>query len=571
MESLIKYLKSDKGLMFLAFLAVIPLLLISLGGDGLPAAQEGRTALIVRKMLLTGNPFDMDVPLTILYEKPIGHYWLCLPSAWFFGLGAAEPAESVFVEWGVRLPSVISALAALAAVALLAFRIYGMRIAAMSVFATGTMLTFLHLGRLAHIDMPLTAAFAWSMYFLYIGYLENWKSNRWIYGFYIVLGWGMVLKGPLVLILAGLAVLAMMIWKRRWAMLWEMRPLSGGAVFLLTALPWYIYECIRTNGAFFEEFIVNQNFRRFTGIGSVYREGKRMPFYYYLPKMFAGALPWSIVSVAALILMFKRIIRLKFSDGSIFLLFWLATGFVFFSCSALKRGDYLLPLYPALGILTAAAVVRGTEALPALSRKWKIGWGVIAAALFAMLILNISGAIIRFARHGLSGKVRHIAKADAENTILISEFINEHLPICILIMAAVLALLYYLGWLMQKKEWNRALLIFCGAVFIVYLSANGWITPHSAWRRTVKPLTAEIRKVIPAGAETVFLGEFNTELLLFVNRPYDNKIKPDSKYLLMGERRYRKFRKTDEFPKWELVLRTVENHQYPVFFFVRKK
>lgn len=570
MKRVLNYLKTDSGLILLAFLAVIPVLLISLGADGLPAAQEGRTALIVRKMLVTGNPFDMDIPLTILYEKPIGHYWLCLPFAWFFGIGAAEPAESAFVEWGVRLPSAISALAALAAVMLLTRRIYGMRTAALSVFVTGTMLTFLHLGRIAHIDMPLAAAFAWCMYFLYAGYLEEWKANGKIYGFYIMLGWGMILKGPLVLILAGLIVLAMMIWKRRWKMLWEMRPLTGGAVFLLTALPWYIYEVIRTNGAFFDEFIINQNIRRFTGIGSVYRDGRRMPLLYYVPKMFAGALPWSIFSICALVFMFKRIIRLKLGNGSIFLLFWFATGFVFFSCSALKRGDYLLPLYPALGMMTAAAVMYGTENLPGLSRKWKYGWGIIAAAASVFLLLNFSGQLIRAAQWGLRVKVSHLSKSDLENTILISEFINEHALVCILITAAGLVILYYLGCLMQKKEWNRALLIFCGSVFVIYLSANGWITPNSAWRRTVKPLSSEIRKHIPADAEAVFLGDFNTELLFFVNRPYDNKLKPDSKYLLMEKYSYFAFMKSKESKNWELILQTVKDHQYPVYFFIRK-
>ena len=570
MKKLLDFLKTDSGLTLLAFAAVALLLLISLGADGLPAAQEGRTALIVRKMLTTGNPLDMDIPLTILYEKPIGHYWLCLPFAWLFGIGAAEPANSAFVEWGVRLPSAISALAALVAVLLLARRIYGTRIAALSVFVTGSMLTFLHLGRLAHIDMPLAAAFAWSMYFLYAGYLEEWKSNWKIYGFYIVLGWGMILKGPLVLILSGLIVLAMMIWKRRWRMLWEIRPISGGALFLLTALPWYVYETIRTDGAFFEEFIVNQNFRRFTGIGSVYRDGKRMPLLYYFPKMFVGALPWSIVSVCTLAFMFKRIIRLKFRDGSVFLMFWLVTGFVFFSCSALKRGDYLLPLYPALGIMTAAAAIYGTENLPGLTRKWKYCWGVIAAAAGVFLLLNVTGQLIRAAQWGLRVKVRHLAKSDLENTILISEFINHHLIVCILITAAILAALYYLGRLMENKEWNRALMIFCGAVFIVYFSANAWITPNSAWRRTVKPLSSEIRKHIPSDAEVVFLGDFNTELLFFVNRPYDNKIKPDSKYLLMEKYNYRAFMKSKESRDWNLTLQTVENHQYPVYFFIRK-
>ena len=569
METVWKFLKSDKGVLCLAFLFAVPLFFLSLGADGIPAAQEGRTAIIVRNMLLTGNWCDMNIAHAVLYEKPIGHYWMCLPFAWLFGITAPEPGDLNYIEWGVRLPSAISAVLGLIAVAVLAKRIYGFRAAALSVFVTATMMTFLHLGRIAHIDMPLAAAFAWSMLFFYIGYLENWKANGWIYGFYMMLVWGMILIGPLVLILAGLVVLGMMIWSRRWKMLWEMRPLTSGLVFLIVTLPWYILETVRTNGAFFEEFIVNQNIRRFTGIGSVYRGGRRMPFYYYLPKMFAGALPWSLLSICALICFFKRILQFRFRKGSVFLLFWFLTGFLFFSFSALKRGDYLLPLYPALGILTAAAVLKGCSSLPGLSKRWIWGWGVAALLVAVILGLSFSGILIRVAEMGLSGTVLHVAASDAENTILISRFINNHAFGMILIALILLGILYYLGTLMQKRRYTEALLIFCGVIFVIYAVNNAVVTPLSAARRTVKPLAAEIRKAIPKDAEVVYYGELNTELAFFINRPYDKTIKPASRYLMMDDSAYRKFRKKEKWQEWTLRLQTEKDHQYPVFFFTR--
>ena len=55
------------------------------------------------------------------------------------------------------------------------------------------------------------------MYFLYIGYFESWKPNFNIYWFYIALGWGLLLKGPLVLMLAGLVIAGMAATRgRRW-------------------------------------------------------------------------------------------------------------------------------------------------------------------------------------------------------------------------------------------------------------------------------------------------------------------------------------------------------------------
>ena len=315
--------RKDRILLLCAAVFAAVLFLAGLGGGGIPAAQEGRTAIIVKNMIVSGNYMDMNVKDGILYEKPIGHYWLCVPFA------AAFRAQDVDLdtrasEWAFRLPSALSAFAAIAAAMLLAFRIYGARTAALTCVVLSSMVTFLHLGRLAHIDMPLCAAYAWAMAFLYLGYFERMESNPLIYGFYLCLAWGVLLKGPLVVILAGLTVLAMMIVFRRWKMLWELRPLTGGALFLLAALPWYVAETIRTNGAFFEEFILRQNVSRFTGIHSTYRGGERMSLFYYIPKLAAGAAPWSLFSVCALAVLIRRWIREKafprLSTGSVFLL-----------------------------------------------------------------------------------------------------------------------------------------------------------------------------------------------------------------------------------------------------------
>ena len=561
--------KQDRFLLAGAFLAAAFLLFLSLGGGGIPAAQEGRTAIIVKNMIDSGNWMDMQVPGGIPYEKPVGHYWLCLPFA------AALHAERVDLstcatEWAVRLPSAISALLALAAAMLLALRIFDVRTAVLTVMILSTSALFLHLGRLAHIDMPLCAAFTWAMFFLYIGYFEDMKSNAWIYGFYACLGWGMILKGPLVVILAGLTVLAMMFHSRRWRMIWELRPLTGGAVFLLIALPWYVAETIRTEGAFFEEFIMKQNVSRFTGVGSTYRNGERMDIWYYIPKMTAGMFPWSLPAWVAGIVFFRRLIRLRFSRGPLFLFLWFLTGFVFFSLSALKRGDYLLPLYPALGILTAAAVLRGCEHLPRLTKHWVWFPCVLGVFLAGSLALSFSGVLIRFAKARLDGKMKYIGRSDANNLLLISSWMNEHLLLSVLGALAILALVIVLGVLMQRGRYRAVVCVIYGFSFLLFTFYTGYLDPVSGDRyRSVKSFAAEGRRFIPENDTVLTFGDFNTELLYFLDRPYSKGGEtPAPRFLVTSDKDAEQLLKAQP-GQWQELLRTGENHQYPAVLFRR--
>lgn len=551
----------DRMLIVLSFVCAAVILFTNLGGGGIPAAQEGRTAIIVRNMLLSGNWMDMNVPHGIPYEKPVGHYWLCLPTAALFGVGAAEPGDAP-AEWGVRLPSAISAMLALAAAALLAFRIYGARTCALTVFSLSTMAGFVHLGRLAHIDMPLAAAFAWAMYFLYTGYFEQMKCNARIYGFYAVLGWGMVLKGPLVIPLAGLVVVCMMIRLRRWKMIWELRPLTGLLVFLAVSMPWYVAEYIRTDGAFFEEFIINQNLRRFTGIGSTYRGGKVMPVYYYIPKMIAMAAPWSLFALIAGICHWKKLIRLNLSIPTLFLFFWFAGGFIFFSLSALKRGDYLLPIYVPFGILVSAAVVRACAALPGLSKKWIWGWTALVVPAVLFLILSFSGLLIRFAEASLRKEFIHIGKSDALNLIMISSFLNGHAVLSFLALLLAAGILFAFGCLIERAQWRKTLLLFSGVVFVIYAAFFGFIDQQTARTRTVKPFTEAARKIIPPGTMYTHFNEFNTELIFLMNRPFDTDITPGTRYVITTTSSIRRLNPPDKDPSWKVLLQTEEGHHY---------
>ena len=566
----------------------------NLGSEGIYAAQEGRTAIILRNMFRTGDYLEMVVKDGVPYEKPIGHYWLCLPSAYCAKLGG--DAMRSRVEWGIRLPSALCSLFTVLLAGLFAERLYGTRVGAMAMVILATMANFDKLGRLGHIDMPLAAAFMAAMYFLYVGYFEEWKANRKIYLFYVALGWGMLLKGPLVIILAALIVLGMAATRgKRWYEVpRDLRIVRGMLIVLALSLPWYIYECIHSHGEFFREFIVRQNLDRFTGDPGVYR--KKSPIWHYIPKLLAGALPWSIAALAGLAIHFKRIVRFRLSVGSRFLLIWFLTGFVFFSLSAVKRIDYLLPLFPALAIMTARAVEEWCRKAPATPRKWWLSvWSAIAAVLVLAFVVNASGILIKLGQAIRAGKISFLTDHDGMSLVMFSEYLRARSWILLAALAAVLVLAFAAGVDMEKRRYRNVFGIVAAVVLGGFLAYHLGIEPGTDRMKTVKrPFAEEARSLVGKHEKLVYLGDFNTELIYFMDHDdyrlveleinpasrkrkrelltpgyYAERFAGDDRWVIASPDAAERLHETAP-GVWRERLRTIENHQYPAVLLERR-
>ena len=578
--------RDPERLWFLAALAFAAVAVFAnLGSDGIYAAQEGRTAIILRNMFRTGNYLEMTVKDGVPYEKPIGHYWLCLPTAYLAGI--AGDAMHSSVEWGIRTPSALCSLLTVLMAGLLAGRIYGKRVGAMTIPILSTMVVFDKLGRVGHIDMPLAAAFMTAMYFLYTGYFEERKANPKIYLFYAALGWGMLLKGPLVLMLAALVVAGMAATRgKRWYEVFrDLRIIRGALIVSAIALPWYIYEHLHSHGDFFREFIVRQNIQRFTGDPTVYR--KRNPIWQYIPKLLAGALPWSIAAVAGLIAYFKRIVKFRLSTGSIFMLIWFLTGFVFFSLAAKKRIDYLLPIFPPLAIMTARVVdewCRKTSATP--RKKWLSVW-IAAASIFVLFFaVNTSGLLIRLGNAIRDRRLPIFSDHDGMSLTMFSEFLNGHIWVLSTMLAILLALAFAAGLCMEKRRRHLTFAAVAGMALVISLTYHLVIEPGTDKMKTVKrPFAEQARTMIGRNEKVVYLGDFNTELIYFMDRDdyhfvwqqekddftaedYAKRISASDRWIIAPPCTVKKLHAAAP-GQWRERLCTIPNHQYPVILLER--
>jgi len=122
---------------------------------------------------------------------------------------------------------------------------------------------------------------------------------------------------------------------------------SGGVLFLAISAPWFVAVSI-ANPEFPQFFFIHEHFARYTT--TIHH--RYQPWYYFIPILLLGILPWIVTLFDALIGALKRPRAAGF-DATLFLLLWAGFIFAFFSLSGSKLPSYILPMFPALALLIA--------------------------------------------------------------------------------------------------------------------------------------------------------------------------------------------------------------------------
>ena len=87
-------------------------------------------------------------------------------------------------------------------------------------------------------------------------------NRNWSLGVAALMGLGMLVKGPVAVVEFGLPVFLDTLVNRRWAVLRRYRWISGAAIFLLVAMPWFVLRA-QDDPDFLYYFFVNENLLRF--------------------------------------------------------------------------------------------------------------------------------------------------------------------------------------------------------------------------------------------------------------------------------------------------------------------
>ena len=317
-----------------------------LGAIGFVGPDEPRYAWIARDMVETG---DWVTPR--LYGKP----WFEKPPLFYWGAALCFELFGVS-EAAARLPSAISALLATLALAWLALRLYGAETARWLLLLLPTTVGMIGFSHAASTDMPfsgmLTIAMVCAAVVLGLTGNENTPilpRTPWLalilFGFF--LGLAVLAKGPAAIILSGGAVFFWALFTKRWRDAFRLLHPAAIVSFCLTALPWYIL-CARRNPDFFRIFIIEHNFKRYLTPEFQHIQ----PFWFYIPVLLVAFVPWIAILLWSLIKGTAKLWRTRKTSASTWLfLCWAGFCLIFFSVSQSKLPGYILPAFPAIGLL----------------------------------------------------------------------------------------------------------------------------------------------------------------------------------------------------------------------------
>jgi 4-amino-4-deoxy-L-arabinose transferase-like glycosyltransferase len=126
------------------------------------------------------------------------------------------------------------------------------------------------------------------------------------------------------------------------------------------------------------------------------------PFWFFIPILLVGSFPWILLLIAWAWRCRHK--RPRLADPRIrYLALWIALPFLFFSMSRSKLPHYMLPLIPAIALLTAAGLAEGEFRLPAGRSLAAAAWCVlgallVGAALIPGLLAHLEPALLYPAR-----------------------------------------------------------------------------------------------------------------------------------------------------------------------------
>jgi hypothetical protein len=199
----------------------------------------------------------------------------------------------------------------------------------------------------------------------------------------VMLGLGILAKGPIAIVLCALAASIYLLIERRnpIALLRQRWPWQVVAIAVAIGAIWYVPAAI-VGGHKIVRIIFAENFGHFMpaklgGTGESYR-----PFYYIAARLLGGAFPMTLLILPAALAFYTGEISAEKRRPVIYQVSMSLAVLVFFSIASVKRDDYILPALPGIAILCASQFspdgIRGAAA--------KLRDILVAAFVFAPII-----------------------------------------------------------------------------------------------------------------------------------------------------------------------------------------
>ena len=324
---------------WLLLLAVVLIWFGNLEYRKLIRPDEGRYAEIPREMVASGDWTTPRLNELKYFEKPPLQYW------------ATAVAYEVFGEhqWTTRLWVALTGFAGILLAWFAGARLFGREAGIYAALLLGSSTLYALMAHINTLDMGVTFFITLGIFSLLIAQKEEQVKQRrnWMLLAWAAMALAVLSKGLMGLILPGTALFLYSVFNRDITIWKRMHWFSGLLVFLLVAAPWFVLV-IKANPEFFDRFFIYEHYTRFT----TKVHGRYQPWYYFIPVLMLGMLPWTLLMFDALLRTWRNSVqKAKEFSAERFLLVWAVFIYFFFSISGSKLPSYLLPMFPALALL----------------------------------------------------------------------------------------------------------------------------------------------------------------------------------------------------------------------------
>jgi 4-amino-4-deoxy-L-arabinose transferase-like glycosyltransferase len=313
--------------------------------------DESRFAQATKQMLETGDYVDIRFGDGPRYKKPAGIHWMQAISTEIFN---QSPKRDVI--WTYRIPSFLGAFAALALAFWTVRAFAGVETAFYGALALGLTLLVSSEAKLSKTDAVLLASVLGCQGVMLRAYLSTRLPGREAPGLKMaLLGWfafavGVLLKGPIILGVCLVTVVAISWWDHEWKWFKRLYPWQGIVLVLALCLPWGIAIGIESHGLFYQESLEDDFGRKLIGG----EETHGAPPGYYLALVSFSFWPATLLLIPGI----WYGIRHRVEPAVRYLLCWAVGNWLMFEAAPTKLPHYILPAYPALAFLGALWLTR---------------------------------------------------------------------------------------------------------------------------------------------------------------------------------------------------------------------
>ena len=307
----------------------------------LSLSDEGRYSEISRYMAASGNWITPRLNGIKYFEKPPLQYWTTAAAYRIFGEH----------HWTARSWPALTGLFGIVLMYFVGARLYGKTAGLYTALVLGSSVLY---GALAHIltlDMGLAFFLTLALAGILLGLdpRADAKTNRrWLHIAAAGCAFAVLSKGLIGIALPGAVVVLYMLIKRDFGLWRRLHLVTGGLLFVAITAPWFI-AVSWANPEFAWFFFVHEHLQRYTS--TIHQ--RYQPWYFFIPILLAGILPWLLTLIEALMNVRNHLARDNRFDPQLFTLLWAGFIFAFFSASGSKLPSYILPIFPALALIIA--------------------------------------------------------------------------------------------------------------------------------------------------------------------------------------------------------------------------